>query len=160
PHTSLFRSEPVPPKHCEACGAELKRKRMNGRLEDRAVFMRRKDCDRKCMARLMEGRIKVINATNSRRQAAKIRAKQCANCGSGSRLQVHHRDGNPLNNDPSNLITLCASCHMRLHWQEWKRTRYPTKPCLHCDRPARHRGLCDTHWTRYRKSGNPLLRRE
>ena len=25
----------------------------------------------------------------------------------------HHRDGNPLNNDPSNIEFLCRSCHMR-----------------------------------------------
>lgn len=26
-------------------------------------------------------------------------------------LDIHHRDGNHLNNDPSNLMTLCANCH-------------------------------------------------
>ncbi len=151
---------PVPMKHCKHCGAILTRKRFNGRLEDRSAFMRRKYCDRKCMAAAMEGKIKVLNARNSRKQATKTRSKSCAHCGSGSRLQVHHRDGNPLNNEPSNLVTLCASCHMRLHWQDWKKTKYPQRHCLHCDKPARHRGLCNTHWTRYRKYGNPLLRRE
>lgn len=26
-------------------------------------------------------------------------------------LDVHHRDGDPFNNDPANLETLCANCH-------------------------------------------------
>jgi hypothetical protein len=33
---------------------------------------------------------------------------------SGS-LDVHHRDGDKTNNEPSNLMTLCASCHRELH---------------------------------------------
>ena len=29
-------------------------------------------------------------------------------------LDVHHRDGDNKNNDPSNLMTLCANCHREL----------------------------------------------
>jgi hypothetical protein len=29
-------------------------------------------------------------------------------------LDVHHRDGDKQNNDPDNLMTLCASCHREL----------------------------------------------
>jgi 5-methylcytosine-specific restriction endonuclease McrA len=29
--------------------------------------------------------------------------------------QVHHLDGNPSNNHPSNLVSLCAGCHLRMH---------------------------------------------
>ena len=29
--------------------------------------------------------------------------------------QVHHLDGNPANNHQSNLVCLCAGCHLRLH---------------------------------------------
>jgi hypothetical protein len=50
----------------------------------------------------------------------------------GRKLQptehVHHIDGNPLNNDISNLMVLESAEHMRLHKQ-----RYPdTKPCANC----------------------------
>jgi predicted HNH restriction endonuclease len=31
------------------------------------------------------------------------------------RLQVHHCDYTPENNDPSNLISLCAGCHLEKH---------------------------------------------
>lgn len=30
-------------------------------------------------------------------------------------LTVHHRDFLPENNNPANLIPLCAPCHLRLH---------------------------------------------
>ena len=36
---------------------------------------------------------------------------RCTVCGSRRALQVHHRDDNPFNNDPSNLQTLCWWCH-------------------------------------------------
>jgi hypothetical protein len=39
----------------------------------------------------------------------------CERCGfvpeHPCQLDVHHRDGNHQNNDPSNLETLCANCH-------------------------------------------------
>lgn len=28
------------------------------------------------------------------------------------RVDVHHRDGNPRNNDPENLVALCRRCHL------------------------------------------------
>lgn len=36
----------------------------------------------------------------------------CADCGAG-RTERHHRDGNPYNNDLSNIQILCRRCHMR-----------------------------------------------
>ena len=46
----------------------------------------------------------------------------CARCGQNCRnarsreeqLQVHHIDENPANNDPENLIPLCARCHLQI----------------------------------------------
>ena len=29
--------------------------------------------------------------------------------------QVHHLDGNPTQNDKSNLVCLCSGCHLRMH---------------------------------------------
>ena len=42
---------------------------------------------------------------------------ECAICGGVDDLEVHHIDGNRRNNYESNLITLCASCHGRVHSQ-------------------------------------------
>lgn len=36
---------------------------------------------------------------------------KCQRCGSTKNLMVHHKDGNRKNNKPSNLETLCWSCH-------------------------------------------------
>lgn len=57
----------------------------------------------------------------TRELKAQIRKRdnqRCRICGTtknrarnGGLLDVHHRDRNKLNNDPSNLITLCRSCH-------------------------------------------------
>jgi len=42
-------------------------------------------------------------------------------------LTVHHRDGNPANMEPENLIALCAACHLRqdakLHAEHARMTR-------------------------------------
>lgn len=52
----------------------------------------------------------------------------CGDNGSNSKLTVHHIDGksyasgfkpNEANNSVDNLITLCNSCHHKLHW--WQR---------------------------------------
>lgn len=53
----------------------------------------------------------------------------CQQCGKRPKpraLDVHHRDGNRRNNEPSNLIVLCRSCHNRAHgtlppWQRRKK---------------------------------------
>jgi len=46
---------------------------------------------------------------------------KCENCGCGGKLDIHHIDGSRklgngyINNDPSNLITLCRDCHLDEH---------------------------------------------
>lgn len=47
---------------------------------------------------------------------------KCVSCGSEEKLQVHHRDEmgrnkpkEKMNNDLSNLTTLCAKCHIEQH---------------------------------------------
>lgn len=41
---------------------------------------------------------------------------ECEDCGRGleeihGKFEVHHKDGNPYNNDPENLVGLCKACH-------------------------------------------------
>jgi len=44
---------------------------------------------------------------------------KCQICGTapsnkqGKTLGVHHKDGDPINNNDSNLIALCQPCHLR-----------------------------------------------
>jgi len=44
------------------------------------------------------------------------RAECTATIESPVQLDVHHRDGNKKNNDPLNLVTLCANCHRLDHF--------------------------------------------
>ena len=39
----------------------------------------------------------------------------CQRCGRHAFLEAHHRDGNPANNDPGNLVTFCRKCHIEAH---------------------------------------------
>ena len=57
------------------------------------------------------------NKRRSKKERPYILAKKsyCESCGfiakHSSQLDVDHIDGNNLNNDESNLQTLCANCH-------------------------------------------------
>lgn len=57
---------------------------------------------------------------------------KCPKCGRGldsvDRFEVHHKDRDPTNGDPENLVALCRECHYDKHgWdspeslEEWKR---------------------------------------
>lgn len=39
----------------------------------------------------------------------------CNYCGSTNNVEVHHKDGDPFNNNISNIINTCRSCHTKLH---------------------------------------------
>ena len=41
----------------------------------------------------------------------------CEICHQTNDIEVHHKDKNRNNNDPTNLISLCSSCHKRVHNQ-------------------------------------------
>jgi len=41
---------------------------------------------------------------------------RCADCGEDKRLEIHHRDGDPYNNNWKNLVGLCRDCHQRRHY--------------------------------------------
>lgn len=146
--------------NCRSCGEALARKRFGKRLEDLGAFSRRVFCDRACMALWMEGRIKVPNEKNSRRQSAKLASSSCRSCGrraAASRMYVHHLDGNAMNNSGRNLRTLCGSCHRRSHSPNFTENGKARRPCLHCDKPSMKRRLCFTHLTRFKKHGDPLV---
>lgn len=53
--------------------------------------------------------------------------QKCRVCLTKERLSIHHIDGRnhekeSPNNKPENLITLCVSCHHKLHW--WQRKNH------------------------------------
>lgn len=128
----------APIKNCETCGVLMERKRFNGRLEDYAVFLRRRFCSMSCG----NTRPSVTKDAHHWR-ARKHRAEKCAQCSAAVDLHVHHIDRNHENDDPLNLITLCSSCHLKLHWREDRakrmaavgQPRRPDQACVICGAP-------------------------
>jgi len=49
-----------------------------------------------------------------KREIKKRDRNRCQKCGKTTDLHVHHVDGDRLNNEPQNLITLCKECHKRV----------------------------------------------
>ncbi len=149
---------PDPEKFCKHCGARMRRKQTGKRLEDMGSFRRRVFCNRACMTSHMEGTIKVHNNRNSHRQSCKKVEGACQVCGATNRrLHVHHIDGNGLNNNLDNLITLCVPCHRRAHSPNFTDLGRSRKPCRLCPRPAVRGGLCGMHTQRAKKYGSPFL---
>ena len=105
--------KPTPEKFCEICGERMTRKRYGKRLEDRGVFLRRRRCSQSCA----NARIEVTKSAHHWR-AQKHKADSCSICQATQNLHVHHIDRDTANNTFENLQTLCASCHLKLHWKE------------------------------------------
>jgi len=67
-----------------------------------------------------------VGFTNELKQTVRLRDSCCQICGiemneDESSLSVHHIDCNKENPNPTNLICLCNSCHLRVHHniKEW-----------------------------------------
>lgn len=144
-----------PQKTCAYCGKALERKRINGRLEDRVIFLRRKYCNRLCMAQAFVKQEVTLAALHWR--ANKLKRSSCEMCPATENLDVHHKDGNPENNELENVMTLCDSCHAKWHWTHGKQPWKKKSACRVCGQPARKLGMCQKHYQRYRKYGDPLL---
>jgi len=50
----------------------------------------------------------------------------CEMCNSIANLLVHHKDGDNTNNEMSNLVVLCRSCHLKTHDPLFFRWGHPT----------------------------------
>ena len=144
---------------CIHCGKELVQKRFSsGVLESPSMLARRKFCDRTCMA-VHRKKETCSSQSHSRMKAANTAAATCEICGATEDLQVHHVDENPRNNAPSNLRTLCRSCHRRCHSPNFTETGEQRKPCAHCDKPSVKKGLCGAHLSRLKRFGHPLAKK-
>jgi hypothetical protein len=89
------------------------------------------------------------NDTTKRSRADNVRRSgPCEECGSPG-VDRHHRDGDPGNNEASNIALLCRRCHMLADGRLQRlaaapRPIKPAQPCNECGRlykPLR-RGLC------------------
>lgn len=144
------RELPTPEKYCERCGKKLERRPLkNGYLEPLYWFNKRRFCSVRC-ANVAKGEMRslapVTSAQSSRSRARKkVGPSSCSLCGKEGYTEVHHIDENPMNNDPSNLIRLCKSCHALQHAPEKGK-------CVVCGLPVKGHGLCSKHWQAWRKS--------
>jgi hypothetical protein len=139
----------------------MSRKTINGTLEDYQAFVRRLFCNRICWKE--HKALNYKSATSSRIRAHKFIKSNCERCGIDKNLDVHHIDHNPLNNDLDNLKTLCDSCHTKTHWEEGKQSAGINYigPCSICGLETRtHAGLCAKHYSRYKKYGNPFMKKK
>jgi len=100
-------------KICKKCGELFNRRRFGNRLEDFTRWNQRIYCSKQCNYIRPEGQSKGYY----HRIARNFVNQSCSICGNIKNLDVHHKDRNWENNEPSNLETLCHSCHMKLHWQ-------------------------------------------
>lgn len=145
----------VPERSCAHCGKAMERKRYENSLESRTVFMSRKFCDQECMAAAMV-RERCSSPSHSRMKAHKSVKPACEVCGKTGYLHVHHKDEDHTNNDPSNLKTLCPSCHRHSHSRNFMADGVTRKPCAHCAKPSVRQGLCSSHLSRLKRYGNAL----
>ena len=144
--------KPTPLRYCEFCGSKLERKRLRrGDLEYLIHFNRRKFCGRVCMARAFDLRHSpVVGPSTARYHARKIVPRgPCNRCGKPLAKDVHHKDGDYLNNLPKNLERICRSCHSRVHKKRGS--------CSICGKQAKGLGFCDKHYQRFKKWGDPML---
>ena len=144
-------------KFCLQCQKQMTRKRFSGVLEDGGVFHRRKFCDRICMAKHQEKEIKTKHTLL--KKALKFRGRVCEKCGTTQQLNIHHINLDESDNSPENLMTLCAPCHTTWHWEHGKQpaTKRQNMYCKICGQPAKKLGMCQMHYQRFRKYGDPLL---
>lgn len=153
----LYPTQPEPEKYCKHCGERMHRKMYNGRREEMANFLRRQFCDLACSS--AHGHKEFVTLSGLLKRATKFKGSACQECGSANLIGIHHKDRNPANNSPENLLTLCASCHTALHWREGKKPWKERAACKVCSDPARRNGLCQKHWQRFKKYGDPNLTR-
>ncbi len=93
------------PANANIVRATLLRTRFkSGVLEDLTAFSRRVFCNRACMAAWMEGQIKRPSVKAGHRQSSKHVKAACEMCQrTGTRLYVHHRDEEPVEQCPIEL---------------------------------------------------------
>lgn len=142
-----------PYKTCKYCGSQLHRKRMsNGDLESMHDFKRRQFCGRECWRLYATGKTRTDSPSW---MTAHYRARKicppgpCEICGNKNATEVHHKNGDWRDNNPTNLIRLCRSCHLKQHRKRGT--------CKVCGKPVKGLGYCDKHYQRFKKYGNPLM---
>lgn len=77
-----------------------------------------------------------------------ISGRKCCLCKAyaGKNIQLHHIDGDPSNNDQSNLIPLCLNCHSEVQTKSFMGRNYSA------DELKRHRFNCLEKYNNHKKT--------
>lgn len=143
--------KPVELKRCAYCGKIMEiAKLKNGYLESASQYNRKKYCNRDCMKKAFrKDETESVSWSNMHRHARMIiPPANCKICGSATNVDVHHKDGNYLNNSPENLQRLCRSCHNLQHRK--------AASCSICGAKVKGYGYCERHYQRYKRYGDPM----
>jgi hypothetical protein len=101
-------------KLCQHCGTLMIQPRWaNGKLD--GTFRRRRFCSLNCNHEWLRLQAPPTDNAGRRRAQKMYKALKCQKCGAKQNLQRHHKDGNPKNNQPTNVSVLCWRCHMVSH---------------------------------------------
>jgi len=95
-HEQYCYMNPLNIRRCPNCNEIIKNNRI-------------KTCSKKCLRELTG------NKECHRAICFKYYKKECLVCKECNVVDVHHLDGNHINNEPNNLIPLCPTHHMYLH---------------------------------------------
>lgn len=118
-------------KLCPYCGKEFHR----GRIERIKQWTIRKFCSQRCgwsshintnpeRAKYGVGFTRAVKEQIRFRDGYKCQACGCPQVENLERLTIHHIDYNKKNNNHSNLISLCRSCHVRTNGKRDVWTKY------------------------------------
>ena len=108
-------------KRCVVCGKEY--------VPYKNATETQKYCSKECRDRLdKNGR----RFSGKREYIFRRDGYICAVCSSGNNLVVHHKDADKFNNNENNLITLCRSCHAKIHGTDYRAIRQGIKKCAIC----------------------------
>ena len=97
---------------CKSCGEQFYISK-SAKADNRGIY-----CSKKCYA------IHAVKEKNPlfkhghgwfKKMSKETRISVCSICDKHGKTDIHHIDGNERNNNSSNFITVCRSCHMRIH---------------------------------------------
>ena len=106
--------KPVKTVFCVVCGSEIPRRTYpGGQHQQWCYYVKQRYCGFQCAG--SDRRKEDPTRAAWQWRARRLKLKNCQRCGSTKRLCLHHIDRNWKNNEPHNIETLCASCHMKEH---------------------------------------------
>jgi len=143
-------------KNCEACGILMSEKKYPNSREGITQFRQRRFCSRLCAVIIHRKQHPTTRQAHLCR-VRHLRKMSCEKCGATTSLHLHHRDKNWANDSATNIQTLCATCHLKLHWADGDMVaKLPPRPCSGCGRVS-NRSTCSSCTYRKKHNGDPRI---